>query len=250
MRDPFFFYGPLRRPFYYSFRSLSRKHPGVFGINKKGTAVQASPQITADMAEKNQSGIIPGHHTGRIIDTVRSIECADTEDAKTFFREVEKRLLQVNRWHERMNGSPATFTVTDEEGREVDREVRQGDHFRISIPGPGPSAGDGYDWVRVEEVRSVSGDDMESTGIRVRPSGGPRKEDETIAHFYSEESTSNFTVTREGNRITAGIYDRNTKPNTDAGLKDTARDLLIGLGAVAGFSRFQWDKLAEALLRR
>ncbi|HEY0897656.1 MAG TPA: hypothetical protein VGE15_13945 [Sphingobacteriaceae bacterium] len=202
------------------------------------------------MKEKNQSGIIPGHHTGRLIDTVKSIECANTDEARVFFKEVQKRLLQVNRWHDLMTGSPATFQVTDASGNEVDRMVTKGDHFKINIPGPGPSAGDGYDWVQVEEIRSVSEGDMESTGIRVRPSADPRKADTDIAHFYSPESTSNFTVTREGNRITAGIYDRNTKPNTDGGSKDKARDLLVGLGAVAGFSRFQWDKLAAALLKR
>ncbi len=202
------------------------------------------------MKEKNQSGIIPGHHTGRIIDTVKSIECADTAEAREFFKEVQKRLLQVNRWHELMTGSPATFQVTDASGNEVDRMVTKGDHFKINIPGPGPAAGDGYDWVQVEEIRTVSEGDMESTGIRVRPSADPRTEDDEIAHFYSPESTSNFTVTREGNRITAGIYDRNTKPNTEGRSGDKARDLLVGLGAVAGFSRFQWDKLAAALLKR
>jgi hypothetical protein len=202
------------------------------------------------MEEKNQSGIIPEHHTGRIIDTVKAIECPTVEEAKAFFKEAQNRLLQVNRWHEIMGGPTAMFKVTDQDGNEADRMVRKGDYFKINIPGPGPSAGEGYDWVQVEEVRTVSEGDMESTGIRVRPSSDPRNENPHVAHFYSEESTSNFIVTREGKKITAGIYDRNTKPNTDAGIKDKARDLLIGLGAVAGFSKFQWDKLAEALVRK
>lgn len=201
------------------------------------------------MEEKNQSGIIPDHKTGRPIDTVRTIELANAEEAQAFFNVAKKRLLGVNSWNELIGPSGAVFQIVDKEGNEVSRPVTEGDFFRINIPGPGTVAGEGYDWVRVEEVKAVSDAAMESVGIRVRPASNPRNDDDHIAHFYSEESTSNFTVTRENNKITAGIYDRNTKPNQDANLLDKARDLVVGLGAVAGFSKFHWDKLAEGLLR-
>jgi hypothetical protein len=70
-----------------------------------------------------------------------------------------------------------------------------------------------------------------------------------IAHFFSQESTSSFIVTREGNKITAAIYDRNTKPNKDADLLvDEVRDRVIGVAGVLAFSRIQWKKLADSLL--
>lgn len=202
------------------------------------------------MEEKNHSGIIPDHYTGRIIDTTSQVECTSIEEARAFFEVVKQRLLNVNAWNDYAGAATAKFQVVDKEGVEVTRQVTQGDFFKINIPGPGSLSGEGYDWVRVEEVRVVSEGEVESVGIRVRPTANPQNDDDQIAHFYSEESTSNFTVTREGHKITVGIYDRNTKPNLKGeGILDKARDLLVGLGAVTSFSKFQWQKLADGLLQ-
>lgn len=204
------------------------------------------------MGEQNQTGIIPENYTGTIIDTESSIEFETPEEAKAFFRIVRRRLLNVNMWHDLTGRATAEFQVVDKDGREVGRGVQQGDYFKIDVPGPGPFAGEGYDWVRVEAIREVSEAGMESVGIRVRPSTNPQEPDTDahpdVVHFYSEESTSNFIVTREGSRITAGIYDRNTKSNKEGDLIDKARHWLMGLGAVKGFSRFQWQRLADGLL--
>jgi hypothetical protein len=202
------------------------------------------------MEEKNYTGIIPDHHTGKIIDAVKTVELNSSEEAKTFFQTVKSRLLNVNNWHNLAGALSANFRLADPNGQEVDREVQQGDYFKIDIPGPGPSAGDGYDWVKVEEVKQVSEGEVESVGVRVRPTTSPLNENKDVAHFYSPESTSNFTVTREGNKITAGIYDRNTKPNKEAEtVADKVRDTTVGAGAVAAFSKVQWKNLADGLLK-
>ncbi|HEV7329639.1 MAG TPA: hypothetical protein VGN63_01255 [Flavisolibacter sp.] len=203
------------------------------------------------MEEKNQSGVIPPQHTGTVIDTVESIEFADTSAAKSFFQTVKQRLLNVNNWHEVAGTGSAEFQLVNQQGEEVSRPVQKGDFFKIDIPGPGPTAGDGYDWVNVEEVSEVNEEDVESIGIRVRPTLSPLNNSEDVAHFYSPESTSNFTVTREGKTITAGIYDRNTKPNQSAHtLVDKIRDVAVGTGAVTAFSKIQWTNLAKGLLKR
>ncbi|WP_247236652.1 hypothetical protein [Telluribacter sp. SYSU D00476] len=202
------------------------------------------------MEEKNQSGIIPDNYTGRIIDTTSKVECRSIEEARAFFDVVKQRLLNVNAWNDYAGAATAKFQVVDKEGNEVTRHVTQGDFFKINIPGPGSISGEGYDWVRVEEVRIVAEGEVESVGIRVRPTSNPQNDDDQIHHFYSEESTSNFTVTREGQLITVGIYDRNTKPNVESeGILEKARDILVGLGAVTGFSKYQWQKLADGLLQ-
>lgn len=200
------------------------------------------------MEEINHSDIVPEHYTGKIIDTESTIEFNSPDEAKSFFKTVRERLLDVNSWHQLAGVGTAEFQVVDKEGMEVDRPVQKGDYFKINVPGPGPASGEGYDWVRVEEIKEVSGPVVESVGIRVRPCPSPQNDDQEIAHFYSEESTSNFIVAREGQKITAGIYDRNTKPNKDAESLDKARDMVVGLVAVTGFSKFQWHQLAEGLL--
>lgn len=202
------------------------------------------------MEEKNYTGIVPENNTGEIINSVSSIELDNTDEAKAFFTKVKRRLLDVNSWHNIAGVFTANFQLTDKEGDDVNRTVKKGDHFRVNIPGPGSVTGDGYDWVHVEDINSVSEGDVESLGIRVRPASNPKSDSPEIAHFYSKDSTSNFTVTREGKKITAGIYDRNIKLNKDANPLDKTRDLLVGLGAIAGFSKLQWDKLAKGLLER
>lgn len=202
------------------------------------------------MGEKNYTGIIPENKTGEVINSVHTIELANNDEAKAFFNIVKQRLLDVNSWHKTAGIFTSCFRLADKDGNEVNRIVTKGDYFKINIPGPGSIAGEGYDWVHVEDVAVVSDTEVESVGIRVRPSSNPKTDSEEIAHFYSEDSTSNFTVTREGNKITAGIYDRNIKPNKDANLVDKTRDMVIGLGAIAAFSKFQWDKLTKGLLER
>jgi hypothetical protein len=199
--------------------------------------------------EKKTMEFVPEHYTGKIIDTESFVEFNSAAEARSLFEVAKNRLLNVNSWNELTGTATAEFQVVDKDGMEVDRPVQEGDYFKIDVPGPGPVAGDGYDWVRVEEISVVAEPETESVGVRVRPCPNPQtREDDAAVHFYSEESTSNFLVAREGNIVKAGVYDRNTKPNDEGDLVDKARNLLMGLGAVEGFSRFQWKQLTDGLL--
>lgn len=93
----------------------------------------------------------------------------------------------------------------------MDRNVQAGDYFKIDIPGPGGKEGESYDWVQVEEIKEISKDDIQSIDIRVRPCSNPFSEKNQTAHFYAEESTSNFIVIRELAEVSASIIDRNIK---------------------------------------
>src|SRR5688572_13847783 len=168
------------------------------------------------MEEKKTPNIIPTQQTGKAIDAESSIELTGEMEARSFFAEVKKRLQNVNQWKNYAGNLSATFQLVNAEGREMDRPAQKGDYFKIDIPGPGSTSGKGYDWVQIEEVESKSTPDGESFGFRVRPTDNPQSNKQDVAHFYSEESTSSFIVQRHGNRVTASIHDRNTKPNTDA----------------------------------
>ena len=98
--------------------------------------------------------------------------------------------------------------------------------------------------MQIEEIESTSTPDVESFGLRVRPAQNPQNIKEDIAHFYSSESTSSFTVSREKTKITAAIYDRNTKSNKDAdSVTDKIRDAVIGASGIIGFSKFNGRRL-------
>ena len=85
--------------------------------------------------------------------------------------------------------------------------------------------------------------------IRVRPTPSPVNEKQDVAHFYTDEATSNFIVRRDGTKVTAGVYGRNEKPNTKAGkMTDKIRNAVIGTAAVKGIAKIQWQKLVNGLL--
>lgn len=202
------------------------------------------------MEEKNYTGLIPGNEKGVTIDSASFEDFKDSEEAKAFFKVVKERLLNVNKWHEIAGAASARFQLIDKNGQEVNRKVEKDDYFKIDIPGPGSQAGDGYDWVQVEDLKEVNQQDVDSAGLRVRPSTNPFSKDESIAHFYSEDSTSTFIVTRENNKITATIYDRNTTPNTDSEtIMDKVRHVAAGIGAMLGGSKLQWKGLAKGLVK-
>ena len=202
------------------------------------------------MHEKNYTGIIPPQTSGIAITASSHADFSTAKEAAAFFQEARKRLLHINHWHKIAGNLSATFQLTDKDGNEVEGEAKEGHLLKIDIPGPGSATGEGYDWVIIESIENISTPEVESVGMRVRPVGNPMNSDEDVAHFYSDESTSSFTVTREGSKVTAAIYDRNTKANTEASkVTDKVRDAIVGVAGMAAFSKVQWKMLAEGLVK-
>ncbi len=203
------------------------------------------------MKQKDFTGIVPAQYTGAEIEAEATVELIDENEAKGFYEIAKDRLLNVNEWHHVAGIISARFQIMDAIGNEVERSAEKGDYFKIDIPGPGSSEGDGYDWVCVEALNEVAEGNMQSTGFRVRPCQNPFGTTNETAHFYSEEATSNFLVIRQGTKITAWIIDRNIKPNDHAdSLTDKIRDIAIGIGAIGLFSKVQWQGLANGLVQK
>ena len=194
-------------------------------------------------------GIVPSQYTGKEIEA-RATRCFEDEmEASGFFELSKSRLLDVNNWNKIAGIVTAEFQVIDENGHEVKRGVRKGDYLRINIPGPGSSEGDGYDWVHVEELKEINESSIHSIGFRVRPADNPFSKKNETAHFYSAEATSSFIITQDNNEITSLIIDRNLQPNTESqSIVDKVRDAVVGASAIAGFSKLQWQGLAEGLI--
>jgi hypothetical protein len=192
---------------------------------------------------------IPQQHTGVKTDTTSTQHFASEDEAKQFYKLAQQRLLQVHRWQEWAGAGSASFALTDAAGNVVNRNPMPGDHFKIDIPGPGPRTGDGFDWVRVEAVEISEASDC--TIIRVRPATSPLNNHEDVAHFFSEEATSNFVVQRDGTTVSAEVHGRNEKPNTAAEkVVDKVRNTAVATGAVTAFSKLQWKSLVNGLVHR
>lgn len=201
------------------------------------------------MAVQN-SQVIPPQEEGKQVDIVETIKASNSEEAKLIFRQARQRLFDISNWSQISEGISALFLLTDPYGKEKQGMPAKGDYFRIDIPGPGASAGEGYDWVRVEMIDDNPAPDNKTEWaiIKVRPSEDPATK-EGVAHFFDEEATSSFVVKREDDLISAEVHGRNEKPNTSAeNLPDKIRNAVVGIGAVAGFAKIQWQKLVKGLL--
>jgi hypothetical protein len=203
------------------------------------------------MSEKNSEEIIPRQHSGIATNTETSATLNSEDEAKSFYQKVKQRLLQVNEWQHWAGALSAKFQLTDRGGKDVQRPAEKGDHFKIDIPGPGPVTGDGYDWVQVEAIEESDKEDEQSIAMRVRPATNPNNNRKDVAHFFSDDATSCFMVKREHNKVTAAVYGRNEKPNTKTEtVTDKARNAAIAGGAVTGFSKLQWKRLVNGLIKR
>jgi len=191
--------------------------------------------------------VVPENNEGTQTNTESSVELSSEAEAKRFFKETRQRLLNINGWHQYAGSATAEFQLTDNDGKAITRLPQKGDHLKIDIPGPGTATGEGHDWVQVEEIE----EDEDSIGIRVRPVSNPTNNRKDIAHFFSEDATSTFIVKREGKKITAAVYGRNEKPNTNTEtLKDKLRNAAIATGAISGFSKLQWKSLVNGLIKK
>ena len=84
---------------------------------------------------------------------------------------------------------------------------------------------------------------------KVKPASNPTNADSETAHFFKDEASSTFLVKRDFKTIAAEVHGRNEKPNTDASIKDSIRNVLVALGAMLGFSTVQWKSLVKGLVK-
>ncbi|MGN7887742.1 hypothetical protein [Dyadobacter sp. 22481] len=202
------------------------------------------------MEDKNYTGTVPGQHHGESVTAEGSRDFDDITTAKAFFFQAEGRLLNVNQWHDQAAEALARFILADSAGNPVDDMAQQGLLIKIDIPGPGSKSGEGYDWVKIEEIKRVNSTEVQSTALRVRPIAAPGSGEDKPTHFYDENSTSTFTITREDTLVTAAIYDRNINPNTESdSLIDKVRNAITGLFGEKVFSEIQWQALVDGLLK-
>jgi hypothetical protein len=194
---------------------------------------------------------LPQQQTGRQTDFTHEQKYDTLEAAHKAFQAAAGRMLSINNWHDYAGAGSAKFTLCNNQGEEVEVMAEEGFFISIDLPGPGPDAGDGAEWVLVEKLASGGGANTaeEYVLMTVRPAADPRKAAAEIAHFYTDESTSTFIVRRDGMVVSAGAHGRNESPNNeDVDLHDKIRNTAIALMARVGLSGGQWQKLVNGLI--
>jgi hypothetical protein len=200
---------------------------------------------------KTASEQLPPQQIGRQTDFIHEKKFDDLNDAHHAFQAAAGKLLSVSNWHEYSGTGSAKFTLCNNQGSEVNLMDEEGFFFNIDLPGPGPDAGDGLEWVMIESLVSEGSAHTaeEYVLMTVRPVPDPRKADREIAHFYNDVSTSTFIVRRDGLMVTAGAHGRNETPNNEGvDMHDKIRNTAIALMARVGLSGTQWQKLVNGLI--
>jgi hypothetical protein len=189
------------------------------------------------------SPAIPEQEEGKEVNLEEKLSAKDESEAKIFYNEAKKRLLDPASWHELAGTLSANFSPRD-------NKLTEGSFIQIDLPAPGNPAGSGHDWVVVEKLTEDSeADAEESIALTLKPAQNPDTPEEVTAHFFNENSTSTFILKRKADKVIASYHGRNEKPNTEnVSLTDKIRNTLVALGALAGFSELQWQALLKGLL--
>jgi hypothetical protein len=200
---------------------------------------------------KHLDSLIPENVTGKPSDLSFSVTSASIEEAHGCFRRAFKRLLNPPLWHELSGWGTASLELIGANSGKEKRLAKEGDYFRLDIPGPGSKAGQGYDWVTVKDITSFSdpGGLVEWAFLKVHPCANPLAANGGTAHFFKSEASSSFALERDGNVVKASYHGRNEVPNTDTKSKiDNLRNTLAAGTAMLGFSEFQWTSLLRGFL--
>lgn len=198
------------------------------------------------------TSIIPEQKEGKQNDLCESRNFPDNSSAARHFDLIAGRLLSPGQWSELAGVGSATFELVDEHGAPLARNAQIGDYLKIDLPGPGSVSGEGYDWVRVDEIER-QGDAAASQALlamRVVACSNPTaSEQEAAAHFFERGATSTFELKRENNIVSIAYHGRNEVPNTDTGsIADNLRNAITSGLAVVGMSELQWTALLKGML--
>lgn len=194
---------------------------------------------------------LPAQETGRQTDFTHERKFNTLIEAHQHFLAASGRMLSVNNWHVYAGAGSAKFTLCNNNGDELHVMAEEGMFISIELPAPGSDAGDGLEWVMIENV--ISAGDAQSAEeyvlMTIRPVPDPRKTGNEIAHFYTDVTTNTFLIRRDGLLLSAGAHGRNETPNNSGvDLHDQIRNTAIALMARVGLSGPQWKKLTSGFI--
>ena len=193
--------------------------------------------------------VVPSQRIGGQSNVDIPYHCSSEAVAETVYEKLKILMLNVNEWHRYIDGVSAYFTVTDKDGEHFQERPIVGNHFKIRIPGPALKLGGGYDWITVADKQEIKKGEAAVFYMTAVPSCNPTNDRPEIAHFLQKEASTTFIALKEGPLIRMLIRSRNEVPNVHVGgWQDRMRNRMVGFFAAIYLSRFQWTRLARALL--
>src|SRR5690606_9229588 len=195
----------------------------------------------------------PHSSNGEKIKSYHELSLSSTQIANQQFKQLRLRLFNINEW-KNFFGNPSPEFVLMDQNVSVKTELpEKGDFIRIDLPGPGTVAGEGYDWVIIEEVYELENEaeEFNEVHLKVRPAPNPEKPENETAHFYTENSSSEFCVGRKKNMLYGWVKATGEEPNIEEakGLVDKLRNIVVGFSAKSGLSELQWEQFMNSMLK-
>ena len=174
-----------------------------------------------------------------------SISAADKdfeneEAARKVFSSIKAKIINVNEWNK--HALMSSYDLFDEDGSEIaDEKIRIGTFLRIHLKASGK-----YDWVRVENIDDAPDEFI----ITVRPTFDPTAEkpdEKIISHFFTDESTNNFCLSRKGVKVALYVIGLNEKRNTSetGGTLETIRNVAVNFATYLGVQNGEWEKFCH-----
>jgi len=197
--------------------------------------------------------LIPSQQIGKQTDAVKAKKFSSGLAAKEFFDKAVSRLLNINHWHRISTIETIRFQLFDNKGSALERIASDGDFIRIDIPGPGTSAGKGYDWVHIESMEQYSNakSDTDFAVFLARPCPVPGQMGNYTAYFFIPSATLTFLVFRKGEMVSAEVHGRNEIPYVrQEGILDKVLNIRVNAGHTLGMRYIEWDLLVSGILSK
>ncbi|GAB3332090.1 hypothetical protein GCM10027299_38300 [Larkinella ripae] len=165
----------------------------------------------------------------------------DESTARAAFSVAREKLFAVHQWSD-ISSITANFFLHDRAGHpKPTGRPEVGDCIRVELPGPTPE-----NWVRLIQLV----DEENRAAFTAQPCADPRAEGGQTEHFFTDDSTSEFRVEREGTTIKAcqvGQHESVNNQEPEAGDRAVVNTLIAGAGWLF-YQRIQWKTLTDYLV--
>ncbi len=166
--------------------------------------------------------------------------CSSETEAKNVFQRLIQKLFNIEQWNAESNFS--SFALFDENGfTKMEKIAAVGDFIRITLPGSGKD-----DWVKIVEIYDAADEIV----LTVQPSPNPtdKEDNSTTSHFFTNDSTNNFCLKRNGIKLNFYVIGLGEKSNIKdtSGIVETVRNFATAnIGHYLGIQKAQWQNFCD-----
>ncbi len=177
--------------------------------------------------------------------TSASRACSNASEAENLFARLKQKLFHIEKWN--AESGLSGFELFDENGnRRAEKAAAIGDFIRISLAGSGK-----YDWVKIIGIHEIP----DETVITVKPTYNPTEkppDKSAVSHFFTDDTTNNFCLGKDGDTVSFYVIGLNEKTNTDEteNFVETIRNFAASnIGYYFGIQKGEWKLFCENFLK-